>query len=236
MEARHYTVLYTKDVHKKAKVWQDGVLTHIGKRLTLNDMEGKKLTQTNWNQLSSALALDTGAEMVGILAGKLVEIVAVVPESEITSGRVYLGTSAPDPATRVSQEFQQPSQPLKAFKSVRTGAPARAAVRTTPIHDPDKADALVLARAGVSVPVVVDPYLCKDLREHQKVGVQFLYDCIMSTGGRHSTGCIMADEMGMGKTLQAIALLWTLLKQGPTGVPIARKAIVVCPASLVANW
>ena len=42
--------------------------------------------------------------------------------------------------------------------------------------------------------------------------------------------------MGMGKTLQVIALLWTLLKQGPSGSPAARKAVVVCPASLVRNW
>lgn len=42
--------------------------------------------------------------------------------------------------------------------------------------------------------------------------------------------------MGLGKTLQVIALLWTLLRQGPSGRPVARKAIVVCPATLTANW
>jgi SNF2 family DNA or RNA helicase len=43
--------------------------------------------------------------------------------------------------------------------------------------------------------------------------------------------------MGMGKTLQVIALLWTLLKQGPVaGRPAVRKVLVACPASLVGNW
>jgi SNF2 family DNA or RNA helicase len=42
--------------------------------------------------------------------------------------------------------------------------------------------------------------------------------------------------MGMGKTLQVIALLWTLLKQGPRGTPMVKKAVIACPASLVSNW
>jgi hypothetical protein len=37
----------------------------------------------------------------------------------------------------------------------------------------------------------------------------------------------------LGKTIQAIALIWTLLKQGPNGQPAAKKAIVVTPASLI---
>lgn len=50
-------------------------------------------------------------------------------------------------------------------------------------------------------------------------------------------GCILADDMGLGKTLQSIAVLWTLLKQGKTkGQPAVRRAIVVCPTSLVKNW
>ena len=76
-------------------------------------------------------------------------------------------------------------------------------------------------------------------------------------------GCIMADEMGLGefqeppsnflasgkhadtwdlalllgKTLQCIALMWTLLKQSPvSGKGTIDKAIVVCPSSLVRNW
>lgn len=43
--------------------------------------------------------------------------------------------------------------------------------------------------------------------------------------------------MGLGKTLQCITLLWTLLKQSPIpGKPAINKAIVACPSSLVKNW
>lgn len=44
---------------------------------------------------------------------------------------------------------------------------------------------------------------------------------------------------GLGKTLQGITLMWTLLQQGTPalgGVPIANRAIIVCPTSLVSNW
>jgi SNF2 family DNA or RNA helicase len=41
----------------------------------------------------------------------------------------------------------------------------------------------------------------------------------------------------VGKTLQCIALLWTLLKQSPiAGKGTCEKAIVACPTSLVGNW
>lgn len=49
-------------------------------------------------------------------------------------------------------------------------------------------------------------------------------------------GCIMADGMGLGKTLQCIALMWTLLRQGPQGKRLIDKCIIVCPSSLVNNW
>ena len=44
---------------------------------------------------------------------------------------------------------------------------------------------------------------------------------------------------GLGKTLQGIALLWTLLLSGHAalgGTPIAKRVIIVCPTSLVNNW
>lgn len=43
--------------------------------------------------------------------------------------------------------------------------------------------------------------------------------------------------MGLGKTLQSVALTWTLLKQGPYGgKPVAKLVLVVAPGSLVQNW
>lgn len=45
-------------------------------------------------------------------------------------------------------------------------------------------------------------------------------------------------DMGLGKTLQSVTLIYTLLKTGITanGEPTAKRVIVVCPCSLVKNW
>lgn len=63
-----------------------------------------------------------------------------------------------------------------------------------------------------------------------------MYDCVMGHQIPDNYGVIMADEMGLGKTLQCITLLWTLLRQSPTGKPAINKGIIVAPSSLVRNW
>ncbi|KAJ4376659.1 helicase [Didymella sp. IMI 355093] len=113
----------------------------------------------------------------------------------------------------------------------------------TPRHDPNAPHALVMKRPTIIprgkqvVDVVVDPVLSNHLRDHQREGVKFLYECVMGMRSE-GEGAIMADEMGLGKTLQTIALLWTLLKQNAIhdSGPAITKALIVCPAGLVDNW
>ncbi|GIX62902.1 SWI2/SNF2-containing protein RAD54 [Babesia caballi] len=90
--------------------------------------------------------------------------------------------------------------------------------------------------AEVKVTIEVDPLLSRFLRDHQRQGVQFVFDCLMGLKEFDGQGCILADDMGLGKTLQSITVMWTLLKQGPGGMPAARKCAIICPASLVNNW
>lgn len=114
----------------------------------------------------------------------------------------------------------------------------------TPRHDPNLPGALIMKRPD-SVPkgkqvvdVVLDPILGRHLREHQREGVKFLYECVMGMRSFNGDGAILADEMGLGKTLQTIALIWTLLKQNPIheSSPVIKKALIVCPVTLINNW
>lgn len=123
-------------------------------------------------------------------------------------------------------------------------APNRASKVPVPRHDPNAENALVMKRPTTVpkgkqvVDVVVDPLLTKSLREHQRNGVAFLYECVMGMRGSAGEGAILADEMGLGKTLQTIALLWTLMKQNPIDGdgPVVKKALIVCPVTLINNW
>lgn len=111
-------------------------------------------------------------------------------------------------------------------------------------HDPNAPGALVMKRPATVpqgkeiVDVVLDPILGQHLREHQREGVKFLYECVMGMRSFDGQGAILADEMGLGKTLQTIALLWTLLKQNPIHEepPVIKKALIVCPVTLINNW
>ncbi|PQE03008.1 BP28CT domain-containing protein [Rutstroemia sp. NJR-2017a BVV2] len=135
-------------------------------------------------------------------------------------------------------QFKNPLLATTIMPQNKNGAP-------TPRHDPSAPDAIVmqrppyLSKGKVAVDVVVDPFLSRHLRDHQKEGVKFLYECVMGYRSFNGQGAILADEMGLGKTLQTIALLWTLLKQNPEHPNeggVIKKALIVCPVTLISNW
>lgn len=86
-------------------------------------------------------------------------------------------------------------------------------------------------------PVLVDKMLSRVLRAHQVEGVKFIFNCLMGLDAP-GQGCILADDMGLGKTLQSICVIWTLLTSNIKGLmqPAIKRALVLCPSSLVKNW
>ncbi|KAG2385925.1 hypothetical protein C9374_003074 [Naegleria lovaniensis] len=72
----------------------------------------------------------------------------------------------------------------------------------------------------------VPEFMFEKLFPHQKRGVKFLWDNI-----NKGSGCILADFMGMGKTLQTASFLHLFLSQGK-----ATTVLIVSPASVNTHW
>lgn len=85
--------------------------------------------------------------------------------------------------------------------------------------------------------VVVHPEITKHLKPHQVEGIKFMYDCCygsVDTLEKYpGSGCILAHCMGLGKTLQLITLLHTVISYPQLKTD---KVLVICPKSTVMNW
>ncbi|KAJ2450023.1 carbamoyl-phosphate synthase (glutamine-hydrolyzing) cpa2 [Coemansia sp. RSA 2336] len=100
--------------------------------------------------------------------------------------------------------------------------------------------------------VYIPGFIGGQLKEHQVSGVQFMWKNIVMLSN-HSTcaeseglmqhGCVLAHSMGLGKTLQAIALVYTLLNEVHSGNPefaesifTPRRVLILCPVTVQSNW
>lgn len=78
--------------------------------------------------------------------------------------------------------------------------------------------------------------LARILKPHQREGVKFMWDCCFESlenlEETTGTGCILSHCMGLGKTLQIITLLYTVMKND-IGV---NTVLITCPLNVVNNW
>ncbi|XP_053957323.1 transcriptional regulator ATRX-like isoform X1 [Anastrepha ludens] len=85
--------------------------------------------------------------------------------------------------------------------------------------------------------IKVHPDIVKYLKQHQRDGVKFMYDScyggVEALKKSAGSGCILAHCMGLGKTLQLIALLHTVISYKELKTS---KVLVLCPKSTVMNW
>ncbi|KAJ2786313.1 hypothetical protein GGI15_001623 [Coemansia interrupta] len=94
--------------------------------------------------------------------------------------------------------------------------------------------------------VFIPGFIAGHLKEHQIEGVRFMWKNVMMTGGGldKDHGCILAHAMGLGKTLQTIAFVYTLLHEITiTGNPeivqspfATRRVLILCPPTVQSNW
>jgi len=88
--------------------------------------------------------------------------------------------------------------------------------------------------------------LAKVLKPHQKDGIKFMWeqsfsDILIPSSSSHSInrGCILAHNMGLGKSIQVVALVHTVLTHpilNQEGGRRIRRILLVVPVNTLANW
>ncbi|MCI4391368.1 hypothetical protein PGIGA_G00133440 [Pangasianodon gigas] len=253
--ARYYSVMWCKASSRKHKRWEgDAVLVATGRSVVLKDMEGRDIGRGSGYKASELESLCEGQTLM--VGGKQIEVMGVISDEDYAKGRCFqdailelpLETTAKAPVRQQKPQLAKPfARPALKDATMRASEPEGPVCK--PRHDPNSPGALVMPRPSANhqwlcnknglplVDVVVDPHLTNHLRPHQREGVVFLYECLVGMRLAGRCGAILADEMGLGKTLQCVCVLWTLLRQGPYGGrPVLKRALVVCPGSLVKNW
>ncbi|GMR49092.1 hypothetical protein PMAYCL1PPCAC_19287, partial [Pristionchus mayeri] len=141
------------------------------------------------------------------------------------------------PAAPVLSPAAKP-RPFSASSLIRSASGSSAKPFCSPlaVNRQEKTPPYVVNQEEVergATPIHLEGWLAAHLRDHQKEGVTFLVDKLKSRGG----GAILADDMGLGKSIQTIATCWTLLKRKTAKVEDGvTKVLVVVPSSLLHNW
>ena len=176
------------------------------------------------------------------------------PPSQITTSEDSQTAQLIVGTTSHKTNFKPFQVPSRVNTTLSTFVPERRVQPGQAMFDVSRPGALVMPRPPASHPlnvpdklvdVVMDPFISKQLRQHQREGVLFLYSNLL--GFKTITtddnevfpinGAILADEMGLGKTLQTVSLIWTFIKQSPVaGKVLAKKILIVTPSSLLKNW
>lgn len=87
--------------------------------------------------------------------------------------------------------------------------------------------------------VEVHPQLVCHLKEHQIDGIKFMYSAVIESVKQLATspgsGCALAHSMGLGKTLQVIALVQAIFSSEHTKKHISH-VLIICPKNTARNW
>ncbi|KAA8647617.1 hypothetical protein EYZ11_003223 [Aspergillus tanneri] len=92
--------------------------------------------------------------------------------------------------------------------------------------------------------IYLDPHIGKRVKPHQLNGIQFMWRELFED--EKQQGCLLAHTMGLGKTMQVIALLVTISSTASSSDPKISQQIpasfkdsrflILCPSSLIENW
>lgn len=217
-----FNVMYGKITSKKHKTWDsDGLLEITGKRAILKDLDGNVVGKTTINSSNAV----EGSRL--IIGNKEVEIIDQVSQELLVSEK------------SLEKTVEELSRNKFKASSTRAFTPLSSSTQGLALNSEPLVMPYLNSTEWINQEeqeISVDSCLVAKLREHQRHGIVFLYECLMGLKVPDYFGAILADEMGLGKTLQCITLIWTMLKKGPYGQPIVKRVLIVTPSSLCNNW
>lgn len=185
-------------------------------------LDGVALTEEEWKMLagSSPGLVSLRGKWVEVDPGRLSELMAHWKRVEKDAGRdgltflqamrLLAGVEGPERA-----EESAPDAPE--WFGVRAGRSLEAMLEA--LRSPERLKASA-SDPGRDLRAVLRPY--------QREGIGWLYFL-----AKLGLGACLADDMGLGKTIQLLGLLLLLRREAPADAP---PALLVVPASLVANW
>ncbi|KAJ1926662.1 hypothetical protein IWQ60_003604 [Tieghemiomyces parasiticus] len=130
-----------------------------------------------------------------------------------------------------------PASQASVLSSQETSASGRTAAAQSLVNIP--AIVVNLGHPEDEADVLLAPFLAKVIKQHQIEGVRFMWKNLVMFSNH---GCILAHEMGLGKTIQVVATVFTILRevrQGNPAIPAqfaSRCVLVLCPPTLISNW
>ncbi|KAL5224296.1 hypothetical protein ABZP36_010935 [Zizania latifolia] len=95
-----------------------------------------------------------------------------------------------------------------------------------------------LAREEDEAPVKIPSSISAKLKPHQVSGIRFMWENVIQSvkkvkSGDKGFGCILAHNMGLGKTFQVITFLYTVMRCAQMGL---HTALIVTPVNVLHNW
>ncbi|XP_010133331.1 PREDICTED: transcriptional regulator ATRX [Buceros rhinoceros silvestris] len=126
-------------------------------------------------------------------------------------------------------EREREREKLREVIEIEDASPLKCPITTKLVLDEDEETKEPLVQVHRSIVTKLKP--------HQVDGVQFMWDCccesVKKTKTSPGSGCILAHCMGLGKTLQVVSFLHTVLLCDKLDF---RTALVVCPLNTALNW
>ncbi|ELW65889.1 Transcriptional regulator ATRX [Tupaia chinensis] len=126
-------------------------------------------------------------------------------------------------------EREREREKLREVIEIEDASPTKCPITTKLVLDEDEETKEPLVQVHRNMVIKLKP--------HQVDGVQFMWDCccesVKKTKKSPGSGCILAHCMGLGKTLQVVSFLHTVLLCDKLDFSIA---LVVCPLNTALNW